>query len=66
MLPSASDFQMYYVGCKQGKEDEMVMSILNKSRYYEQSQNEKYKMEIGTAMALKRKYPGKLFIEASS
>ena len=44
MLPSASDFQMYYVGCKQGKEDEMVMSILNKSRYYEQSQNEKYKM----------------------
>lgn len=21
MLPSARDFQMYYVGCKQGKED---------------------------------------------
>ena len=66
MLPSSSDFQMYYVSCKQGKEDEMVMSILNKSRYYEQSRNDKYKMEIGTAMALRKKYPGKIFIEASN
>lgn len=64
MLPSALDLKMFYVSCKQGKEEEMVMSILNKSAYYEKTQNEKFKMEIGTAMALKKKYPGRIFIEA--
>lgn len=64
MLPSARDFQMYWVSCKQGKEEELVMSILNKTAFYEHSHNEKYKMQIGTAMALKKKYPGKIFIEA--
>jgi transcription antitermination factor NusG len=44
MLPSARDFQMFYVGCKQGKEEEMVMAILNKTAYYESTRNEKYKM----------------------
>jgi hypothetical protein len=34
MLPSGRDFQMFHVGCKQGKEEEMVMAILNKSAYY--------------------------------
>ena len=32
MLPSGRDFQMYIVGCKQGKEEEMVMAILNKTK----------------------------------
>ena len=66
MLPSSRDFQMFYVNCKQGKEDEMVMSILNKTVYYERTKNEKFKMSIGTAMALKKKYPGKIFVEANS
>lgn len=55
---------MYWVSCKQGKEEELVMSILNKTAFYEHTHNEKYKMQIGTAMALKKKYPGKIFIEA--
>ena len=42
------------------------MSILNKTYFYEQNHNEKYKMQIGTAMALKKKYPGKIFIEAQN
>ena len=66
MLPSGRDFQMFYVGCKQGKEDEMVMAILNKAAYYEKNSNEMYKVELGTAMALKKKYPGKIFIEAQN
>jgi hypothetical protein len=34
MLPSGRDFQTYIVSCKQGKEEEMVMAILNKTSYY--------------------------------
>lgn len=66
LLPSARDYQMYYVSCKQGKEEELVMAILNKTAYYQKTQNDKYKMQIATAMALKKKYPGKLFIEAQN
>ena len=34
MLPSAGDLPMFYVTCKQGKEEELVMAILNKTSYY--------------------------------
>ena len=34
MLPSSRDFQMFHVNCRQGKEEEMVMAILNKSAHY--------------------------------
>lgn len=44
MLPSAHDLQMFHIGCKQGKEEEMVMAILNKAAYYEKTQNPKFKM----------------------
>jgi hypothetical protein len=34
MLPSENDHKMFIVSCKMGKEEEMVMSILNKTAYY--------------------------------
>lgn len=42
----------------------MVLSILNKTAYFEKTKNPHYKMNITSALALKKKYPGKIFIEA--
>jgi hypothetical protein len=44
----------------------MVLSILNKSAYFERTQKLNYKMKISSALALKKKYPGKLFVEAEN
>ena len=42
----------------------MVLAILNKSAYFERTKKSQYKMSITTALALKKKYPGKIFVEA--
>jgi len=39
MLPSDRDDRMFIVNCKMGKEEEMVLSILNKSAYYAKTKN---------------------------
>lgn len=44
----------------------MVLAILNKSSYFDKTKNAKYRMSITSALALKRKYPGKIFVEAPS
>lgn len=64
MLPGENDDKMFWVSCKVGKEEEMVLSILNKSAYYEKTRNKHYYSNITAVLALKKKYPGKLFIEA--
>jgi hypothetical protein len=52
------------IGCKIGREEDMVLAILNKCSYYAKSNNAKYKMQVTSAMAMKKKYPGKIFIES--
>jgi hypothetical protein len=64
MLPSTNDHRMFILTCKMGKEEEMVLAILNKSAYFEKTQKASFKMKISSALALKKKYPGKLFVEA--
>ena len=66
LLPSALDHRMYWVQCKVGKEEDMALSILNKSAFYQKTLKSSYKIEITSALALKKKYPGKLFVEAPS
>lgn len=66
MLPSGNDDRMFILSCKMGKEEELVLSILNKSAYYEKTKKGSYKMTITSALALKKKYPGKIFVEAPS
>lgn len=66
MLPSSSDDRMFILGCKMGKEEELVQAILNKSAYYERTKKVGYKMTITSALALRKKYPGKIFVEAPS
>lgn len=55
---------MFIVSCKIGKEEEMVMSILNKTAYFIKTKNVHYSMKVSSALALKKKYPGKIFVEA--
>ena len=43
-----------------------MLAILNKSAYYEKTKKSCYKMTITSALAIKKKYPGKIFIEAPS
>lgn len=62
MLPSGNDDRMFILSCKMGKEEELVLSILNKSAYFEKTKKAAYKMTITSALALKKKYPGKIFI----
>jgi len=40
----------------------MVYSILNKSAFFHKTKKEGYEMEITSALALKKKYPGKIFV----
>ncbi len=42
------------------------MAVLNKAAYYDKTQNIKYKVQLGTVMAMKKKYPGKIFIQAQN
>eukprot|EP00919_Chromeraceae_sp_WS-2016_P012346 GHVR01028813.1.p3 GENE.GHVR01028813.1~~GHVR01028813.1.p3 ORF type:complete len:101 (-),score=5.89 GHVR01028813.1:2274-2576(-) len=64
MLPTESDHKMFVIGCKQGKEEEMTFCILNKGSYYAKTKNPKYRVAITSVLSLKKKYPGKIFIEA--
>ena len=66
MQHSYSDHQMFIVQCKVGKEEDMALSILNKSAYYQRTNKPAYKIEVTSALALKKKYPGRLFVEAPS
>ena len=66
MQHSIYDHQMFTVQCKVGKEEEVAMSILNKSAYYQQTKKPGYKIEITSALSLKKKYPGKIFVQAPS
>jgi len=66
MLPSGTDDRMFILGCKMGKEEELVQAILNKSAYYLRKKKEAYKMSMTSALALKKKYPGRIFVEAPS
>jgi hypothetical protein len=47
-----------------GKEEEVVFSILKKTEHYRKTNQPKFKIQITSAMAMKKKYPGKVFIEA--
>lgn len=62
MLPSGLDDRMFILGCKMGKEEELVQAILNKSAYFERTQKAAYRMTVTSALALKKKYPGKIFV----
>lgn len=62
MLPSGTDDRMFILGCKMGKEEELVQAILNKCAYFERTQKAAYRMTVTSALALKKKYPGKIFI----
>ncbi len=66
LFPSAEDHQTYAVQCKMGKEDEVVFSILKKTEHFKKTNNQKFKIEITSAMAMRKKYPGKIFVEAQS
>lgn len=44
----------------------MVFAILKKAEHYRKTKNPKYKVQITSAMALKKKYPGKIFVEAAN
>ena len=65
MLPSQYDHKMFIVQVKQGKEEELALSILNKAQYYAQNEPRK-KVNITSVLALRKKYPGKIFVEAYS
>jgi hypothetical protein len=65
-LPSGSDHKMFILGCKMGKEEELVQAILNKTAYYDRTKKEAYKMSITSALAIRKKYPGKIFVEADN
>jgi hypothetical protein len=56
---------MFIVQVKQGKEEELALSILNKAQYYAQNEPRK-KVNITSVLALRKKYPGKIFVEAYS
>lgn len=66
LFPSTDDHQTYAVQCKMGKEEEVVFSILKKTEHYQKTKNQKFRIEITSAMAMKKKYPGKVFIEAQN
>lgn len=44
----------------------MVLSILNKAAYYKKTKNDKYKVKITSAMCMKKRHPGKIFVEAAN
>ena len=57
---------MFMVGCKRGKEDDIVMSVLNKTAFYHENQLKEYQVKLSTAFHLKKKYPGFVFVECPS
>lgn len=61
MYPGAHDPKLYIVNVKPRHEEEMVLKILNKAKIEADSQN---RVTIVSALAMKKKFPGKIFIEA--
>ena len=63
MYPGENDPKIYVVSCKPRHEDEMVLSILNKAKYLAETTK---KLAIVTVSAMKKKFTGKIFVEAFS
>jgi len=62
-LPSDKDPKIFVVHVKPGSEDLLVIKILNKAKYF---YNKPGQLSIVSAMSLKKKFPGRIFVEAFS
>lgn len=61
MQPAENDPKTYIVTVKQGREEDLVYCILNKASHL---LNSAKKVTIVSALAMKKKFPGKIFVEA--
>lgn len=61
LFPSEMDPKLYIVNVKLKSEESLVLSILNKAKHMAMDNK---KMSIISVIALRKKYPGKLFVEA--
>lgn len=66
MQNSKLDGHIFMVSCKKGKESEIIFAISSKQAYFLQSNDPTYKMTISSAFHNKKKYPGIIFVEATS
>ena len=63
MYPNKEDPKLYWVGVKPNHEDEMVLCILNKAKHLAKTED---KVKIVSALSMKKKYPGRILVEAFS
>lgn len=63
MYPSEHDPKVYIVNVKPRHEDEIVLRLLNKARHLAETAN---KVTVITATSMRKKYAGKIFVEAFS
>lgn len=60
-----SDWSLFSVPCRHGKEQLVVMALLNKTAFYQECQDPFYQVLVGSVFHLKHKYPGFVFVEAA-
>lgn len=60
-----SECKLFSVPCYKNYEDQLVINILNKASYLSTHKDTQYKCTISSVFCSKKKYPGKLFIEAT-
>ena len=61
MYPAKGDPKLFWVNVRPNHEDEMVLCILNKARHLAKTAN---KVAIVSALSMKKKYPGRILVEA--
>lgn len=63
LLPTINDPKIFIVSVKPNSEDNLVLCILNKAKHCAQL---KQRLKIVSVISIKKKYPGKIFVEAFS
>lgn len=63
MYPGDKDPKLFVINVKPRHEEDMVLKILNKARHLAGTTN---RVTIVSALAMRKKFPGKIFVEAFS